>query len=488
MRNLNNITNLKILLDKFVQDGGNVNNLTQDDVLYKKVKYISICDEQGNPLGIAEKFAYLGHPEKTKRKSFTIEELKKSLDDYVKNGGIVDDLTKKHPIYEPIHKIKIYDTNKKLLTLEEKFTYLEHPRKSKVKKYTIPILQSMLDDYVKSGGIVDDLTTQHPIYKILVDYDMYDKNERLMSLEEKFAFLGHPRKAKNSNFETYSKRLSELNSFKDDNGYVDSYKQDTQMDNFIKTCSEQFKIPLSLVVCLLGNQKLKKHVVEVDRYEYLKTLLSAYVQKYGNFVDLRSKDPYLYELLSSSSRDHHTSDGSKISIYYFIDFLGFGHIENRFLKLTNATNFSEQDFIDKYGPISRNNNGQLSFSDIDSSDYTALTHYLRRTNQTTDDFFNKHNITYTNARAYKRNHNVFLDFYPFLQDMKDEVDLMLFDYFSANLDMQKISDGEFLKIKLCFTQMVYEKYKPLIQEKFVLDSELIYPNASNPTHIEFEKE
>lgn len=217
------------------------------------------------------------------RKKQHIERLKTMLDEYVKNGGAIENLSKGHHIYEAV---KNYDirVNGKRLSLEERFELLGHPRQSQQKSFEAKLkeLKQMLDNFVENGGDVNSIDTHHEIYIKMRSFTP-KINGKKISIEEAFALAGHPRQPRYNDVQLFIKTLSRLEDFKDEHGFVDSYRKDSQMKSFIAYCSDQFGLPSTLIVCLLANQKLNSHVVYTNRVEFLRTQLSKYLETHSDF-------------------------------------------------------------------------------------------------------------------------------------------------------------------------------------------------------------
>jgi hypothetical protein len=243
------------------------------------------------------------------------------------------------------------------------------------------------------GGNVDEIDISHPIYVQMRAFTPVVNGKKL-TIEEKFELAGHPRKSKINDMELFYNRLCELESFKDENGYVDSYRKDDTMKGFLSYLSIRYDLPMSLVICLLGDQKLQKHVVVTDRIQYLKKLLTDYLTEHKNFIGIRRLDPKLYNFLTATSKAFPTPSGRKLRNLDLIELLGFEDVDNGFAKDTNFVNFSEELFMTTYMPIIRENGGVISLADIDHTDNYRLNLYLRRKNETKAEFFARYNVKF----------------------------------------------------------------------------------------------
>ena len=403
------------------------------------------------------------------RKKEKIKYLQEKLQSFIDAGGILENLTVKDEIYQEVKRYDIY-VNGKRLSLEEKFSYLGFPRKPQQKPYDKKLeeIKSMLDDFVASGGNVDEITEYDEIYAKMRAFTPVVNGKKL-TMEEKFAIAGHPRKSKINDMELFYDRLCELDNFKDENGYVDSYRKDEFMKGFVSYLSIRFNLPTSLVVCLLADQKLQKHVVITDRVQYLKKLLSDYVAEHKTFVGIRRLDPKLYHLLTSITKSFPTQSGRKLRNLDMIELLGFGDIDNDFVKDSKFTEFSEELFMQTYMPLIKKNGGVISLADIDQTDNYRLNLYLRRKNETKADFFAKYNVKLLNPRVLGYGKTIILPEYPYMDEMQEELNNMLADIYTQNPSLEQASIGELFKIKLEAVRTIYAKYKDRIEQKHIIE-------------------
>lgn len=407
----------------------------------------------------------------SERKNQMINNLKQMLSDFVENGGNVDDLTINNPEYQAVKNHDIY-FNGRRLTLEERFSFLGFPRTAKQKPFDEKLkeLRAMLDEFVANGGDINSIDVHHPIYIEMRSFTP-KINGRKISVEEAFALAGHPRKPRYNDKQLFIGRLTDLETYQDENGYVDSYRKDQSMKQFVSYCSESFEIPTSLVVCLLANQKLKNHVVITNRIEFLRTKLAEYLESHRDFCGIRRLDPQLYNLLTSIAKTYQTPDGHKLSNLEIVELLGFENINNSFSKINECRQFSEEAFMKRYLSTINANNGTISLTDMHPSDYNALSFYLRRRNETKRQFFERYNVRYLDQRIVERNKRVTLPEYPYLDEMKELLAEMLTEYHNQNPEIENASEEEIFQIKLEAIKAIYSQYKEKIEQKYILDSE-----------------
>ena len=358
MQNLEKkIDKVRNILKKYVEQGGDVNNLSKRDSEYIAVCNLFLPDENGKNMSLTEKFKFLGFERKAQREPF-FEKAKKLVDKYIAQGGEIDELNPGHEVYDYIASNTIKKADGTNMSLTEKFEKLGYLRLSKHKKSFVKA-KKMLDDYVACGGNVDDLKTSHPIYEYICFSQIYSNDDVLLkTMEEKFEALGHPRKRKiakdvketlikeideyiakggsfdvertalpffgrmrtyirsryhtkgdNISFEqamkdlgygNYSdicnrcKELEKLKNFRDEEGYVDSYRQDKLYSGYITYLSKTLDLPYSIIIQLLCDEKLKTITISTEYVAYVKAELEKFIEANGSLKGF-SRDKVLYE-------------------------------------------------------------------------------------------------------------------------------------------------------------------------------------------------
>ena len=183
------LNEIKSALDTFVANGGNVNNLGNNDKLYRQIKDSDIF-EGGVRLSTNEKFKRAGHPRIERIDA--LSRIKTFLDGFIENGGTIDQIKKGTPEYTYIKNTTIYLPNRRRATMQEKFELAGYTRKP---RRLVPIseITQRLSDYVANGGSIDDLGVNDELYQLVKNID------NRHNLEEKFAICGQVRRAKKSN-------------------------------------------------------------------------------------------------------------------------------------------------------------------------------------------------------------------------------------------------------------------------------------------------
>lgn len=395
-----------------------------------------------------------------------IEFIKSKLSEFVSNGGDVNTLSTKDELYKLVARSSIFNNGKRV-SLEGKFSLLGFPRarKRKSSSENIQSLHDAISEFVNNGGDVSTICHNDTIYKKVKNTAVFINGSQI-SVAEKFRLAGFPREEKYNPTKMAMNTLKQLDNFKDENGYVDSYRNNKKLNASVDSVAIYYNLPISLVITLLGEKQLKFYTLNIDRYDYIKTCLAEYISKYGSLVGIKQKDERLYSLLCSTTKIHPTHNGKKISVAELVKELGFGDYENNFKETSNSKPFNPEEFMNKYRNIITRNGNKINLSDLDSNDYSYLSNYLRRSSLSFAEFFAGYGVEYTSQKVFETNKHLKVQAYPFLDEMKAEVDSLLQDFYNNNPNFQFMNEEDLFKDRVTACQFVYGKYKPKILELF----------------------
>ena len=384
-------------------------------------------------------------------KNVQIENLKKYVSENIGTRD-PDSLSVHDPIYLKVKNTRIIIEGRRL-SVEEKFSIIGYPRKAKFSygnDQKIKYLKSLFDEAVENGLNVDDLKIGDELYKKIKNTDIIIDG-RSVSLEEKFRLIGHPRTLKKFVL------LRQLEQFKDHDGYVDSYRANGKINNFIDTLSENYKVPVPVIIELFANQKLREKMFYVDKIEVLKILLKKYVDKYGDFTGISQKDRKLYQQLLSLKKVFNSGSGRLLTTGEVIESLGVPLIKNKFKEFTN------EKFIDLKSEV---NNIKMSLSnnevrrvDIPNWLYRTIEMYSRRKGISLHEFFNGYGLDYVDYKKYDNLNFVIVKKYPYIDEMKKDRDDKVNEYNSKNGSASAEERFE-AYIRIC--NEVYDSYRDKI--------------------------
>lgn len=511
------IEEIKKALTAFIADGGDIDSLGTKDKLYKQINDSKIYID-GKKISTPDKFKLAGFPRS--EKLTPMQKIKKILDDYAASGGNVFELTKGDPEYEKVKNIKI-SIDGVQITLYEKFKLAGYDKRVRKAK-TVEEITAMLDEFVANGGNVDDLSSTDELYVLVKNID-----ERL-SVQEKFALCKHPRGQKRTNdlladlkkealgyiaaggslhiermslpffpklhsakkqyFRKTGKLISsqkmleslgirgysdiyyenlpifEIEKYKDENGYVDSYRKDEKYNYLIDNLAEKAEMPVSLYILLVADQDLKKSYLQTDVLAFTSQELREYKHKYGSYAGIERNAPRLYNRLSRMKRYFTTEVGKPVSSAELVALLGN---EDEYNIFDNYTSIEELDFESQIVPLINlaNANGNVLYTrDIDSRTYRMLNEYCSRTGTTIKEYFDDFGINYLTFKPMQKYSFVTVDKFPFIDEMRRERDKAYDQFKQDNPDLVR---EELFEQYLEICKRVYSKYKKEI-EKFGL--------------------
>ncbi len=127
-------------------------------------------------------------------KKSTQEDMRAMLDEFVANGGSVDNIKEEdEKKYKKIKDWVVRDGSGRKLSLEEKFSLLGHERKSKKVLNAVDEMKKRVDAFVEAGGKLEDLKRDDELYKYVHGVKLRDKDGKLLTMQEKFLLAGHDR-------------------------------------------------------------------------------------------------------------------------------------------------------------------------------------------------------------------------------------------------------------------------------------------------------
>ncbi len=415
--------------------------------------------------------------------SMFLPNAKERLKKFAASGKTVNDLKSGEPFYEFVSGKRVFDeqTGEKLST-EEKFAAIGIERPSK-KENVFLKGKRLLDAFVDAGGNVDDLTTKDAEYLYIKD-NKFVLNGKLLNVEQTFAHLGHPRKAKKRSdvkealieevdayckaggsfhverktfpfyervrtyintlperisFEAAMKGLGfkqfsdayfrflglqDLKNYRDENGFVDAYRKDNKMRTYVYSAAEALDLPVALVVTLLCDEKLKECFVTLNYFGYVKAQLEKFAEENGSLVGLEYKNPSLYEKVRHTVK--YVSDGagtgtSKLDVIKIFGLEKYAHNLSDAKTGMKNVSFKMGNLIE----LAKANDGKLRKNDMSEADYVAICKNAAKLGINTDEYFAMYGIDYVDARKNPRMSKVLVKEFPFLKEMKHKRDELI---------------------------------------------------------------
>ena len=452
---------LKIELDNFIAQGGDVNSLGKKNEIYMKIKARTIrVDEK--VLTLDEKFILLGHPRSPEKALKGVDRVKFFLDKFAaRTDGTIDSITSQDPEYKAIRKITILNNSGRKMTMNELFELAGYAKRFNRVPDCTEKLKAVVLKYLEEGGSFHRKRRSLPFYEDL--HSQVKKIKRTTGKE-----VTPEQAMKDLGFRNYSDTyyyfmgLFELEKYKDAAGNVDSYRADNVMNNKIDTYSDKLNIPPTVIVELFGNQNLQKKILHTDKLEHLKNELENYLSIHGNFVGISQIDEELYDKIQRLKQVINVGDGKFPTTSEVIEFLDVPLEDNNFLTETFETQFDFDGYITSLIQQGKIKNNKVESKDFPHDIYIRLTRYVRRNGTTLKEYFSRFGLEYVDYKKYQNLNTVVVKKYPYMNEMRAERDKLVADFNKKHPNMVEEELFEHY-IEVC--KQVYEKYKPLI-EKF----------------------
>lgn len=291
---------------------------------------------------------------------------KKMLDEYVANGGNIDDLGRSNPEYVYVKDARIKGADGKYMDLEAKFEMLGHPRKPKYKDNKKELIAE-INAYKQAGGSFHITRKQLPFYyRLRVYASQLKRNGIDLTYEQVMKGLGYKDYS-----DTYFRCISlfELGKYRDDNGFVDNYRKDEKLKSYIWSLGRSFDLPYYLVITLIADEKLNKCFIATEYIESVKMELNRYVEEHGSLKGIKRNNTNLYYKLNMLARYY--SDGSERDLNKgdLLSIFDLSDVENGFRTMPQEDVDIEAmmlGFKQEFG------NRVISRKDIDSKKYYAI--------------------------------------------------------------------------------------------------------------------
>ncbi len=443
-------------LEEYVANGGDVNDLSSNHKIYKRIVNTKFCDENGKRLTLEESFNMLGFSRARKYSIDVKADLIKELEEYVANGGDVNDLSSNHKIYRRIESAKLCDENGKRLTLEQAFSLLGFPRARKYSTDVRADLIKEIEDYIAEGGTFDIQMKSLPFYNRLCVYSI--------KLQRAGINLSHEEIIRDDlGFKTFSrmamrcKGLQKLKEFRKD-GFVDDYHVDDKFSSYITSLAESLNIPYYLVITLIADEKLSKYVISADYVKYVQTLLENYIAEYGDLVGIKRKDSKAYSAFTTLCDTCSDGSGQKFSKKEWLTMFGLEGFENRFLEKNKFEKIDislvMQKLKDKFG------DAEFGARDIDRDLYRKILKHATQYAISVKSIFDDYGLNYRGINIKRLNHVTMTEI-PYFKEIKALRDKLIKQ---SGISLENgNTEEECLEAKIKAVQQAYKKYEQKIE-------------------------
>ncbi len=399
----------------------------------------------------------------------SVDKIKEKLDEFVANGGNVNNLGIKDDLYQMVVHTRVYEVNpdgtKRKLSTEEKFLRANHPRKRKSALNAREALKKDAQDWLDKGNDFHVQRNTLPFNnraKHIVAQEKKKGNAEA-SVEDVMKDLGFRNYS-----DTYYRyiKIMDLAKFQDEEGYVDSYVADADMKNYLVGCEYALDMPIPVVIGLIANQNMKKYYIDTNYFKHTRDALLKYIQNYGSLNNITRVEPNTYRKLLNIKKRFVKEDGSRLSSLDVLDLLEIS-ADSGFTNIPYVSAEDIGDIMNKLKMQSVANNGNVSREEIDKKDYEKILAKSCELGCFVSDLFKQNGMEYTSKRCAIRFKYTHVDQYPCMKEMRELRDNIVEKALAINKDACK---EEKFEIYMSACIIAYEKYKSSIYN-FDIDDE-----------------
>ena len=444
-------------LDEFVANGGDVNSLTKKDRVYQHISVAKIFRQDGKKCTLEEKFAILGHPRKQKRTHNIEESIKKKIAEYKASGRKIEDLKTSDPLYKYIKNSHFKGKDGKTKTIKEVLAYFGEYREER--KDIEPLLIESIEKFIADGGDLNSKRDDLPFNRRLNHY----ASKNGMSPEQAMHKLGY---REYSDIYYRLRGLEKIASFRDEEGYVDGYRQDEIFRNYVGGVSRFLNIPVALVVMLVCDEKLKNFYFPTEYLEFVSKKLQTYIDENGNLDSLSTKDKKLYDQLWRIRKGIFADLKEEVTNEEILYMLGIEDVKNN-LQKRGIQLPSFNALMDEAYEVVKEKGGKLTRNDLPAKTYRSLLVYSSRMAVPLEELFRVNGIEYVGGKNAERFSRVFLEEYPYLEEMKKRRDELI--AISGVSEENGNCKEEIFEKKIEASVEAYLEYARMLDENFNMD-------------------
>lgn len=379
---------------------------------------------------------------------------KQVLDEYVRSGGDVNNLGVHDSIYKYIKNQSLVDENGDSIDLEKRFELLGHPRKRKKSKDVRVDLLREINEYLASGKSFHVLRKKLPFFEKLSKYSERLKSQGIELTHEQIM-------KQDLGFREYSdsyykwKNIDKLKEYRNENGFIDSYRQDSKYNNFIKDLADNMNVPYYIVITLLAGEKSSFYYMNLDKVKYTKALLEDYAKREGTFVGIKRNNPTVYSALDYLTDYYSDGFGNTFSKKEWLRVFGLGDVENRFSdkKEPGLINISEimQNLKEQFG------NERFYCKDLDHVIYGRIIRKSVQMGIPVSELFKSYGLN-VEGKNNERLAQVKVTKIPYLAEMKRRRDEILNEKLTPGMCNEEIFEAKIYAVK-----KVYAEYKTKLE-------------------------
>jgi len=411
---MSNHENLKAKIRAYLATGKSVNDLKKKDKLYQEINGAIILKEDNTKMTMKEKFEFLGYPRQQKRTANIEESIRSKIAEYKAIGRAIEDLQPTDSLYKYIKNSHFKGEKDRPMTIKEVLAFFGETREGKRDKDLKTLLIESIDDYIAKGGNLHIKREDLPFFSRLNHYSARLKK----SPEEAMHELGY---RQYSDIYHRLRGLELLPLYRDENGFVDSYRQDEPFRNYIGGISKFLEIPIALVVMLVGDENLKEAHMQTEYLDYISKELDEYIKQNGSLDRISVNNQKLYDQLRKVRKEMFADMEKSIPTENVLHYLGVGDVYNNF----NKKGISLPDLnylLDNLVDIAKNKDWVISRDDISVYDYRPLLAHSARMGIPLEELLKTKGIKYVGGKNASRFSRTVTSVYPLLDEMRKRRD------------------------------------------------------------------
>ena len=395
-----------------------------------------------------------------------IEKGKRLIALAIASGKSVDDLGVKDEAYSYVKNSKVYDENGKLCTTKEKFEILGYSRNGRVRDIRSELKQA-INEYLAEGNSFHVPRKIFPFYSQLRAYSNH--------LKSKGKELTHEQIIRDDlGFREYSDlyyrciRLGELKNYRDEEGYVDSYKKDERYHQHIQDMAKSLRIPTYILISLVANENLKECFINSDQIGYIKNQLLQYVQSNDGLVGISMDNHQLYESLRYVENVYSDGTGERFSKVDLLRALDIYGVEHKFKDMQDKERELESEFIKVIEKIKMfYGDTQVLMKELSEKDRKILQNKSIRLGISVGRLCQLYGINSNANMNTKRLASRKVDTIPYLSEMQIRKNELLLEF--KEKKNNNITKEEEFEIVVDIARQVYEEFSNKI-ENFAIDN------------------
>lgn len=270
------------MIVEHIKNGGSLNDSKKDIPYYSKLVYLIKKDRlAGINSTIESIYRECGYEYISRKQEITLERIKKEIDDFVKNGGNIQDKKENIPYYDLISSFIIKYPEQKW-TYKKIYEACGYEYNEKMEAVTIERLKREIDLYVANGGDIYGDRDSKPYYSLLNRVlNKYKKAGINYTYEDIMRLCGYDYlNQKRNNY----KLMNLFESIKDENGYIDSLKSTAEGKRVLYSIQERAKnkrLSVNDYLMVTFGVRFSNALTDVDYVSLVESDLLAYEKKYG---------------------------------------------------------------------------------------------------------------------------------------------------------------------------------------------------------------